>query len=193
MKVKNYHEGDINPDNWEIKKHFFNLGEKGEMHWEATIGSNENVEIKTQDYSNTVKYGNLFVEHSAKYAGKHEFVPSGISITKCETWIFQFVDANQNYYPISININKDYLLKVIQKGLREKLVVEISTKNLQTGDTNMGYLVSIIYLLKELIENTHIIPKENFCNKTKPELTQQEKKQRLQEITKLRNEKNKIR
>ena len=193
MKETNYKKGDIFPENHEIRQHLFNLGEKGEMYWDKTIGSNENVEIKTQDINNTLQYGNLFIEHSARYAGKQEIVPSGIRTTECETWIFQFVNGDGNYHPISININKDYLLEVIQKGMKEGVVREIPTNNLETGDTNYGYLVSILYLFQPLIINTHQIPRGRFCNPAKPEMTEQEKRNRLRnlEVNKKKNEANK--
>lgn len=182
MKVKNYKDGDIYPENDELRISLFNLGEKGEFYYDRETGSNENVEIKTQDFNNTLQYGNLFVEHSARYAGKQEKVPSGISISPCRTWIFQFVDGDGKYHPVSININKDYLLEVIQKGMEEGIVREIPTNNLETGDTNYGYLVSMLYLLEPLIINTHHIPKGKFCNPVKKEMTEQEKRKRLADL-----------
>ncbi len=190
MKEQNYNNGDIYPENRKIREHFFNLGEKGENYWDATIGSNENVEIKTQDLNNTIKYGNLFVEHSAMYANSKEKKPSGISITNCDTWIFQFVDENGKYYPISINIQREYLLRRIQEGLKLKMVRDIPTNNLKTGDTNYGYLLSILFLLEPLISNTHEILKDKFCNKVKKQYTENEKKSRLFEIQQKRNKTN---
>jgi hypothetical protein len=193
MKETNYKKGDIFPENDEIREHFFNLGNKGEYNWDAMVGSNENVEIKTQDFNNTIQYGNLFVEHSARYAGKQEIVPSGIRTTECDTWVFQFVDRDGKYHPISININKDYLLEVIRKGMEEGIAREIPTNNLETGDTNYGYLLSILYLFQPLIINTHQIPRGRFCNPAKPEMTEQEKRDRLRnlEVNKKKNEANK--
>lgn len=190
MKEKNYYNGDIYPENRKIREHFFNLGEKGEHYWDTTIGSNENVEIKTQDINNTIQYGNLFVEHSAVYAGSTEKKPSGISISNCKTWIFQFVDAENNYYPLSINIQKEYLLERIKQGLDLKVVRDIPTNNLATGDTNYGYLLSILFLFEPLIFNTHKIPKDNFCKEVKKQYTENEKKSRLAEVHKKLKETN---
>ena len=193
MKVKNYKEGDIYPENHEVRASLYNLGEKWEFYYDRETGSNENVEIKTQALNNTLQYGNLFVEYEARYAGKTEIEPSGISITPCRTWIFQFVDDQGVFHPVSININSDYLSQVIEKGLKEGVVRTIPTKNLVTGDTNYGYLVSILYLFLPLMINTHNIPREKFCNPEKKEMTEQEKKDRLRNlnVNKKRNETNK--
>jgi hypothetical protein len=182
MKEQNYKKGDIFPENKKIREHFFNLGERGEHYWDTTIGSNENVEIKTQDLNNTLQYGNLFIEHSALYAGKTEIKPSGISITNCDTWIFQFVDEKGKHYPLSINIQKEYLLERIEQGLKLGIVRDIPTNNLATGDINYGYLLSILFLFEPLIFNTHKLPKDAFCNKVKKEFTENERNNRLAEI-----------
>jgi hypothetical protein len=56
------------------------------------------------------------------------------------------------------------------------------TRNLETGDTNYGYLVSILYLMGSLIENTHYIPKEEFCKEKKAKPTEQDRIARLREL-----------
>lgn len=182
MKEQNLKKGDIYPENRKIREHFFNLGNRGEYYTDETILSNENVEIKTQSLSNTKKYGNLFVEHSAKFPERAYIKPSGIRTTECDTWIFQFTDEDETYYPVSININKDYLLSVIEKGLAQGIIREQETKDLETGDINIGYLVSILYLLKPLLENTHSKPKADFCEPKKSKPTEQDRINRLKEL-----------
>ena len=154
MKLKNKKDGDIYPENHEIRQHFFHLGEKYELQGDRETFSNEYVEIKTQHYSTTLRYGNVFVEHTSQFPGSTDFKPSGISISTCNTWVFQFYNSD-GLLPFSININRNYLLDVIQRGLNEGWVKEGTTDNLETGDYNYGYLVSIMFLIEPVIKNTY--------------------------------------
>lgn len=185
MKIRNYKEGDIYPENREIREHLFKLGEKYERELDKRILSNENVEIKTQGLDTTQQYGNIFVETSSYFPDKGEQRHSGISITHCETWIFAFNDENGNLLPFSINLNTEYLLDTITKGLKEGWVKEQTTQNLETGDINCGYLIPILFLFEPVLSNTYEgVVKLFFERKNKIDWSDfNKRKQRLQELT----------
>jgi hypothetical protein len=191
MKLKNYKDGDIYPENHEIREHFFKLGEKYEKQADRETFSNENVEIKTQEYETTLKYGNLFVEHTSQLPGSTEFKPSGISISTCNTWVFQFYHKDK-LLPFSINLNRNYLLDVIQKGLQEGWVKQGTTDNLETGDYNYGYLVPIMFVMEPVMKNTYKLVRELFWDRNFKEIdlnNPEEVKKRLSQLK--MNQKNK--
>jgi hypothetical protein len=163
MKITDYKKGDIYPSNKGIRQHFFDLGERFERELDKSLLSNENVEIKTQGLQTTTKWGNVFVEYAAVFPGSTEVKPSGLSITECDTWVFQFYDEDTNkLLPFSINLNRQYLLEVIDRGLEQGWVKEQITPCLETGDYNYGYLVPIIFLLQPIIQNTFEPVMEKF-------------------------------
>jgi len=162
MKITDYKKGDIYPNNKAIRQHFFDLGERFELELDKSTFSNENIEIKTQNISTTGKWGNVFVEYASIFPGSTEIKPSGIAITNCDTWVIAFCDETEKLLPFSINVNRQYLLETIERGLKQGWVIEKQTPALETGDYNYGYLVPIIFLLQPAIQNTYKPVMEKF-------------------------------
>lgn len=148
-------DGDIEPENLQIRKKLFNEYEGGELVLDEDILSNKDTEVKTLSWVQFSSTGNLFVEYEALYPERKNFIESGIKTTKSKYWLFNFRDENGWLNDVVYIFSIKHLLKTIKKGLDEGWVTSTTTEKLPTGDYNKGYLVPLMMLQQEMYNTTH--------------------------------------
>lgn len=150
-------------------------------------------EVKTTDISTLKLNGNFFIETAMRYKGQKNFYPSGIKVTKSDTYILTILKEDGTLFPISLIVNTDWLKDKIADGLRTGLITEVFTGPLKTTqDVNMGYLINITDMLRDiLILNTatkHTFLNEQIGNEIR-ESNEKSKIEALQRITEIRKKK----
>lgn len=135
-------------------------------------------EIKVQREQSVRKNNCFFIERAMKKPGWTDFIPSGIETTKADTWGLPVLKVDGTLHPIMVFVVTEWLKDLIQRGLQEGWVGDITTYPLPvTKDINKGYVIPIYKLLEELLEMKEI------------PMTDEEKRQRLKELDKQRGNK----
>jgi hypothetical protein len=191
--------GDIVPTNEKVFNHLQGMvsnekerikatqgGIKDETHFDDNFFSfNGVVEIKTETYSIMKKTGNHFIEYSAKYPERENFIQSGIETTGSPYWLLSSKLDDETYLPVSLLIQTQHLKDIVDKC---ETIASMRTGVLPTGDVNEGWLIPIVDILKPYLDTIppyklaeYAVIRQNELNEEEVR-KQQQIKQRLNEL-----------